>query len=156
MRLDDRLTGALLVLLGIAVAIAARGIPAVPGTTFGPDLLPTIIGVALAVCGGVICLGGVRAAAPGPWLDLSDWRGRTCGIIGAVWAIGGTILGVVYLQAIGFPLFAFGFALPLMLLMGAKPLVSAVVSAVVALVAFAIFSYLLLVPLPVGPLTVLG
>ena len=70
--------------------------------------------------------------------------------------LGGTIAGVLYLQTIGFPLFAFGFALPLMLLMGAKPLMSVIVSAVVALVAFAIFYYLLLVPLPVGPLTFLG
>jgi hypothetical protein len=156
MRLDDRLTGGLIALLGIVVAVAARGIPSVPGTTFGPDLLPTIVGVALAVCGGLIFLGGLRAAAPGPWVDLSDWAGRPRGIIGAVWAIGGTIAGVLYLQTIGFPLFAFGFALPLMLLMGAKPLMSVIVSAVVALVAFAIFYYLLLVPLPVGPLTFLG
>lgn len=156
MRLDDRLTGLLLALLGIAVIVGARGIPAVPGTTFGPDLLPTIVGVALAVCGAVIFVGGVRAAGTVPWVDLSDWHGRGRGIVGAVWAIGGTIVGVLYLQTLGFPIFAFVFALPLMLLMGAKPLIAAIVSAVVALVAFAIFYYLLLVPLPVGPLTFLG
>ncbi len=156
MRLDDRLTGFLLTLAGIVVAIAARGIPSVPGTTYGPDLLPTIIGIALAVCGGLVFVGGVKAAADGPWIDLSDWSGRTLGIIGAIWAVGGTIVGVLFLRQIGFPLFAFGFALPLMLLMGARPLVSVVVSAVVALVAFALFYHLLLVPLPVGPLTFLG
>lgn len=156
MRLDDRLTGLFLALLGIVVGVAARGIPSVPGTTYGPDLLPTIIGVALTLCGGVVFVGGVKAASGGPWVDLSDWAGRTLGIVGAAWAIGGTIVGVFYLREIGFPLFALGFALPLMLLMGARPLVAAAVSVVVALVAFAIFYYLLLVPLPVGPLTFLG
>lgn len=156
MRLDDRLTGLLLALFGIVVGVSARGIPSVPGTTYGPDLLPTIVGIALTVCGGLIFVGGVKAAADGPWIDLSDWSGRTLGIIGAIWAIGGTIVGVIFLRDIGFPIFAFCFALPLMLLMGARPLVSVIVSTVVALVAFAIFYYLLLVPLPVGPLTFLG
>ncbi len=156
MRLDDRLTGGLLVLAGIGITVAARGIPSVPGTTFGPDLLPMIVGVSLAACGVLIFVGGVRAAGTVPWVDLSDWSGRGRGIVGAVWAVGGTIVGVLFLQQLGFPLFAFVFALPLMLLMGARPVISIVVSAVVALVAFAIFYYLLLVPLPVGPLTFLG
>jgi hypothetical protein len=156
MRLDDRISGLLIAFLGIVVVVAAREIPSVPGTTFGPDLLPTIVGVALAVCGATIFVGGVRAAGGGPLVDLSDWSGHGRGIIGAIWAIGGTLVGVFYLQTIGFPLFAFVFALPLMLLMGARPLVSTLVSVGVALIAFAIFYYLLLVPLPVGPLTFLG
>jgi len=156
MRIDDRIMALGLGLLAAVVIWSARGIPSVPGTTFGPDLLPMIVGVSLAACGVLIFVGGVRAAGTVPWVDLSDWAGRGRGIVGAVWAVGGTIVGVLFLQQLGFPLFAFVFALPLMLLMGARPVISIVVSAVVALVAFAIFYYLLLVPLPVGPLTFLG
>lgn len=156
MRLDDRISGALIVFLGAVVLVGARGIPAVPGTTFGPDLMPTIVGAALAICGATIFVGGARAAGTVPWVDLSDWAGKHLGVVGAVWSVGGTILGILYIGRLGFPIFAFVFALPLMLMMGARLVVSALVAAGVSLTAYAVFVHLLLVPLPAGPLAFLG
>lgn len=152
MQLDDRIIGILLGLLAVATIVLARQIPAVPGTTFGPELMPTLIGVALAGAAGRIFYKGFRVANPGPWLDVSDWHGQTRGLVAAAWSIAGTILALLFFNHIGFPLYAFFFALPLMLLLGAKPLMSVIISLALALVAFVIFSRLLLVPLPVGPL----
>ena len=156
MRLDDRLSGLLVVALGIIVAIAAHDIPAVPGATFGPSLMPTLIGIGLAATGGTIAAGGFRARQAGPIFDLSDWQGQHRGILGAIWTIGGIVAGIFFVDTIGFPLFALALAVPLMLIMGARPVTSLVVSLIVVAAAFGIFYYLLLVPLPVGPLTFLG
>jgi putative tricarboxylic transport membrane protein len=87
---------------------------------------------------------------------VSDWNGQTRGLVAAAWAIAGTIVGILFFDRLGFPLYAFLFALPLMLLMGARPLMAIIVSLVVALAAFLVFYRLLLVPLPVGPLLFLS
>lgn len=152
MRLDDRIVGLLLGLLATAVILLARQIPAVPGTTFGPDLMPTLIGVAMAGAAARIFWLGWRAASPGPLLDVSDWNGQERGLVCAAWAIGGTLIGIFFLNDIGFPLYSVCFALPLMLLMGARPIVAVPVALVLTLAAYAAFTRLLLVPLPAGPL----
>ena len=152
MRFDDRIIGLLLGLLAFATIYLARQIPAVPGTTYGPELMPTLVGIAMAGAAVRIFYLGLRAATPGPLVDVSDWNGQSRGLVAAAWAIAGTIIGVLFFDKLGFPLYAFLFALPLMLLMRAKPLMAVIVSLVVALAAFLVFSRLLLVPLPVGPL----
>lgn len=152
MRFDDRIVGLLLGLLAIAIIVLARQIPAVPGTTFGPDIMPTLIGLAMAAAAARIFWTGWRTAVPGPLLDVSDWNGQSRGLLCAAWAIGGTLIGIFFLGDIGFPLYGFFFALPLMLLMGARPLVALPVAIAVTAIAYLTFSRLLLVPLPVGPL----
>jgi hypothetical protein len=152
MRFDDRINGILLGLLALAIIVLARQIPAVPGTTFGPDLMPTLIGLGMAGAALRIFFLGLRSTTAGPWVDVSDWRGQTRGLVAAFWAIAGAILGILFLNQLGFPIFAVLYALPLMLLLGVRPLLSAIVSVVVALLAFLVFYRVLMVPLPVGPL----
>ena len=89
-------------------------------------------------------------------LDLSDWHGRRKGIVAAAWAILGTAVGILLFDRLGFPLFGFAFALPLMLLMGARPLMAAVVALAMVLATHFFFTRALFVPLPVGPLSFLG
>ena len=155
MRIDDRITAVVLGLLAAMVVWSARAIPAVPGTTFGPDLFPILIGLSLGGAAIGIFLEGVRTAG-GPLLDLSDWHGRRKGIAAAAWAILGTVVGILFFDRLGFPLFGFAFALPLMLLMGARPPVAIVVAAATVLGTHLFFTRALFVPLPVGPLTFLG
>lgn len=151
MRFDDRITALVLGLLGAVVVWSARTIPSVPGTTFGPDLFPTLIGLGLGGAALGIFLKGLRTAG-GPLLDLSDWHGRRKGIAAAAWATAGTVVGILFFDSLGFPLFGFAFTLPLMLLMGARPLTAVVVAAVVVLGTHLFFTRALFVPLPVGPL----
>ena len=63
MRRADLWLGALLALLGTAVAWAARGFPAVPGQKVGAGLLPGIVGAALVVCALALVWRSTRAAA---------------------------------------------------------------------------------------------
>jgi hypothetical protein len=155
MRIDDRIVAIALGLLALAVVWSATAIPAVPGTTFGPGLFPILIGIGLGGTALSIFVKGARTAG-GPLLDLSDWHGRSRGIVAAAWAILGTAVGILFFDELGFPLFGFAFAVPLMLLMGARPLLAAIVAAAMVLATHFFFTRALFVPLPVGPLSFLG
>lgn len=156
MRIDDRVLGVVLALLALSIIWQAQTIPSVPGTTFGPSLMPTLIGVVMAACALAVFLGGLRSAGAGPLIDVSVWRGQTRGLICAAWAILGVVAGIAVMPLIGFPLFGLAYALPLMLLMGARPVAAVPVAVLVVICAYAVFKRVLSVPLPAGPLTFLG
>lgn len=152
MRIDDRLIGGALALLSLAIILGARGLPSVPGTTFGPELMPTLIGIAMGVLSIRIFITGVLQNNGNGWFDLSEWKGARRPVYCAVWTIAGVGLGIVLLPIIGFPLYGLGFALPLMLLMGARLMSAVLTSVCLVLVAQFVFARLLFVPLPAGPL----
>lgn len=156
MRIDDRILGVGLALLALLIIWQAQTIPSVPGTTFGPSLMPTLIGLVMVACGLAVFLGGVRGAGTGPLVDVSVWRGQSRGLLCAAFAILGVVIGIAVMPSIGFPLFGLLYALPLMLLMGARPVAAVPVAVVVVLCAYLVFKRLLYVPLPAGPLTFLG
>ena len=156
MRFDDRITGVALWGLAVFVIAMAWEIPAVPGTTFGPDLFPILIGIGLILTGGVIFWNGWRSTGGGKFIDLSDWHGCAKGIVASAWTIGGIVVAIAFFDEIGFPLFSIGYALPMMLMMGARPLVSVIVTLVTVAIAFFVFSRIMFVPLPLGPLSFLG
>lgn len=156
MRFDDRIVGVALALLSLFVIWQSQQVPSVPGTRFGPSLMPTVLGIVIAGCGVVNFLGGVRSAGAAPMIDISVWKDRRRGLLAALWSILGIVFGILYMPAIGFPLFGLLYALPLMMLMGARPIAAIPVCVVVVLLAYFAFKRLLYVPLPAGPLSFLG
>nr|WP_306268851.1 tripartite tricarboxylate transporter TctB family protein [Pararhizobium sp. IMCC3301] len=152
MRIDDRLIGGALALLSMAIILGARGLPSVPGTTFGPELMPTLIGTAMGVLSIRIFVTGLLQNGATGWVDISEWKGAKRPVYCAIWTIAGIALGIALLPIIGFPLYGLGFALPLMLLMGARAVSAVLTSVCLVLVAQFVFARLLFVPLPAGPL----
>lgn len=152
MRIDDRLIGGALALLSIAIILGARGLPSVPGTRFGPELMPTLIGIAMGVLSIRIFITGLTQNGVTGWFNASEWAGATRPLYCAIWTLAGIALGIVLLPVIGFPLYGLGFALPLMLLMGARLVPAVLTSVALVLVAQFVFARLLFVPLPAGPL----
>lgn len=57
MKVSDRVTGAMLVALGVAAYWGGSLLPPVPGQQVGPNVFPMVIGAALTVCGVLILLG---------------------------------------------------------------------------------------------------
>jgi putative tricarboxylic transport membrane protein len=57
MHLSDRVTGLFLVALGGVAAYGGSRLPPVPGQQIGPEVFPMIVGVSLALCGGLIAAG---------------------------------------------------------------------------------------------------
>ncbi|PKR49073.1 tripartite tricarboxylate transporter TctB family protein [Thalassospira marina] len=151
MRIDDRLTGLIFAVLGGGVIILAQQLPAVPGTTFGPNLMPTLIGIAMLVLALKILVTGFRAANHGPIIDLSAWHGRTRGIIAAIWTMAGVLVAIYALPVIGFPLLGLVYTIVLMLLMQIRPVIAVPVALFVILGLQYVFAQILYVPLSAGP-----
>jgi putative tricarboxylic transport membrane protein len=57
MMLSDRVTGATLMALGAAAALAGSRLPAVPGQDVGPAVFPMVVGIGLVICGAMIAFG---------------------------------------------------------------------------------------------------
>lgn len=57
MKVSDRLTGAMLVGLGVASYWGGSRLPQIPGQQIGPNVFPMVIGAALVACGVLIILG---------------------------------------------------------------------------------------------------
>ncbi|QDY70644.1 tripartite tricarboxylate transporter TctB family protein [Qingshengfaniella alkalisoli] len=151
MRIDNRLFGIAIVLLGAAVIYEARHLPKVPGSTFGPGLMPTIIGICFSGLGIKIALSAFMKPADGmPLVDFSAWNNQGRGIIAAIWTLMGALLSILFLQPIGFPLLAVIYVFPLMLLMKARPVPAAIVAATTVLGLHYVFTNILFVPLPSG------
>ncbi|WP_085586345.1 tripartite tricarboxylate transporter TctB family protein [Thalassospira mesophila] len=152
MRIDDRLTGLIFAVLGCGVIFLAQQLPAVPGTTFGPNLMPTLIGVAMLGLSLKIMIAALRTTHHGPWFDISAWQGRTRGIISAIWTMTGVLVAIYALPVIGFPLLGLVYTIGLMLLLQIRLVIALPVGLIVILGLQYVFAQILYVPLSAGPL----
>ena len=57
MKVSDRVTGLMLVVLGALAYWGGSLLPPVPGQQVGPDVFPMVIGAGLVICGVFIMLG---------------------------------------------------------------------------------------------------
>lgn len=57
MKVSDRVTGLMLVVLGALAYWGGSKLPPVPGQQVGPDVFPMVIGAGLVICGVLIMLG---------------------------------------------------------------------------------------------------
>lgn len=57
MKVSDRVTGAMLMGLGVAAYWGGSLLPPVPGQQVGPNVFPMVIGAALVLCGVLVMLG---------------------------------------------------------------------------------------------------
>ncbi len=57
MHLSDRVTGLFLVALGGLAAYGGSRLPPVPGQEIGPEVFPMVVGIGMALCGGMIAAG---------------------------------------------------------------------------------------------------
>lgn len=149
MRLSDRMLGAALIVVALALGIYSQTFPAIPGQQYGAAAFPTAIAVALGGCGFILLVRGLRAARE-PLITRSEWT-RTPGALLAVLV---TILGVIAYILLARPV---GFA-PVMAAVLAVVLATlrvpwwqtAIVAVGTTLVIDFVFRSLLLVPLPFG------
>ena len=61
---------------GLLVAGYAQTFPPMPGQNIGPSLFPTVIGIGLALAGGVLAVSGLKRRDT-PWLEIDAWARRT-------------------------------------------------------------------------------
>ncbi len=150
MKIADRIMGPLLALFGLCIIWRAHHLPSIPGARFGPDLLPTIIGITLILFGGILFAHSARETTP--LINLSEWQVTTRNKLAAIWALGGLLAGTFLFEPLGFVLFGTLFMAGLMALMEARLPTIIVIAPLFTLALYLTFAGLLRVELPAGPL----
>lgn len=150
MTLQDRIGGFILVILGVAVVIASLGLPSIPGQPVGPAVFPTVLGVALGLAGLVIF------AKPQHQVSQGTEPLETTSVISTLRMLSPVailILGFFIMESIGFLVTGFLIILITSLLLRGPVVGSLLLSVVMTVVIYTIFSSLLRVPLPAGILS---
>lgn len=154
MRFNDAVFGVALLLAAAAIFIVAHGFPAMPGQDFGPALFPNLIAIGFVVCGGVLLSTGLRRPEFHGVVALGEWArsGGHLADVGLV--IGGLVVLIAVWDRVGFLIAATLLTGGLMARFRGGRLLSSFAGGLVAcLVIDWIFRRILLVPLPLGPLT---
>jgi putative tricarboxylic transport membrane protein len=151
MRVNDLISGALLIALAAAMIGYTFTFPPFPGQKFGPSLFPRILGGGLVLCGLLLMLRGRGQLAAGAPLASIDPAYRPVRGWASVAMILGVIVAYIALSdAIGFVPVAFLGVLALLWWFGVG-LGRALVIALVAVLAVDwFFGWLFRVPLPLG------
>lgn len=152
MRIHDGLLGLFFLLLGGFVIWQSSTFPSMPGQAIGPDTFPTIFGV-LFIVGGLIIGRSGLAAASGRLLELNEgWR-HPERAIAALIAVVGTLVLAFFFEEIGFVIGCAVLMIALYILLGHRSPIWIAVSIIFVGVVYYGMAKLLLVPLPLGPLS---
>ncbi len=101
MRPSDLITGLVVLAGGLAAAGYAQTFPPMPGQRIGPGLFPTVIGLGLALAGGVLALSGLTQRGA-PWVEIEDWARNPRAFARAALVIGLLIAYTLVVNALGF------------------------------------------------------
>ena len=149
MRLNDRLAGPLLILLGAVVVLYARTFPVTAGRGGGPGFFPILIGVGIAVCGAVLLWSGWKQPDP-VWVEFENGLRRPRLALNGILVIGALVFYALVVDTVGFFLSAFVFLAGLFLAFGVRPRWITPIAVGVTLGLHVAFYTLLRVPLPWG------
>ena len=73
MKLNDLLSGFLLMLLAVAVLVNISGFPTIPGQNIGPAAFPGLLAWLLLLCSVVLMVRSFRSSVRTPWVELGAW-----------------------------------------------------------------------------------
>jgi putative tricarboxylic transport membrane protein len=98
MRLNDRLIGAVLLVLSLAVFRHTWSFPAIPGQPYGAALFPRVVSIGLAVVSLLLIVQGVRSGEP--LVRLQDGAAR--GLPAFATTLGALVFYVLCADRLGF------------------------------------------------------
>lgn len=166
MKVSDRVSGFLLVALGALTCYAASLLPTIAGQQIGPQVFPTVIGVALIACGVMIMIGVGSGFEDEEKLIVSEagdlakhqeaqsLADRIGVLFAGGWKVVMPPLALFFYflvsEKLGFWISAFLIIFTLSQTMGAKLRWSIIVSLIAPALIHLIFYKLLRVPLPAG------
>jgi putative tricarboxylic transport membrane protein len=153
MRINDSLFGLALLLLAGTILVMARSFPGMPGQDYGPALFPSLAGIGFGLCGAVLLLRGIPRLRSEGIVHVSEWAHGWGGLVDVALIVGGLVLWMLIWNVTGFMLGGTLYATALIVRFRGKPLSSLAIALIVVIVIDFGFRRLLLVPLPLGPLT---
>ncbi len=166
MKVSDRVTGLMLVVLGALAYYGGSLLPPVPGQQVGPDVFPMVVGGALLVCGVLIMLGIGRTFEEDEKIVTSETgevadaaqvqpeRGWVADFLSGGWKVLTPPVALFFYyfasEKLGFWITAFIMILVLAWTQGAKPKWAVGLAIVAPAFVHLVFYKLLRVPLPIG------
>ena len=150
MKVNDAVTGAILIALGLVILWHIQGFPAMPGQRFGPAWFPGVVAAGLAICGAMLVVQGVRSGQA--LVAFAGWTRRRRPVAGFISVIAGLLFYVLASNALGFHLTAIAVTLLWLRVLGARWPVAIPVAILAPLVIHLAFYKLLRIPLPWGVL----
>ena len=166
MKVSDRVTGLILVVLGALAYYGGSLLPPVPGQQVGPDVFPMVIGGALVACGVLIMLGIGRTFEDEEKVVTSETgevvqadqlereRGWVAGFLNGGWKVL-TPPAALFFYYFGSEKLGFWITATLMIFVlawtqGAKPKWAIALAILAPAFVHLVFYKLLRVPLPIG------
>jgi putative tricarboxylic transport membrane protein len=151
MRVNDLISGALLVLLAVVMIGYTTTFPPFPGQKYGPSLFPRILGVGLILCGGLLMLRGWKLQATGQRLgQIDDTYRAQRGWMSVLLMIGAITFYIVFSNILGFVVTGFLVLFTLLWWFGSSVPRAALAALIAVLVIDWFFGWLFRVPLPLG------
>ena len=150
MKVNDAVTGAILIALGLVILWHIQGYPAMPGQKFGPAWFPGLVAGGLALCGAILVVQGVRSGAA--LVAFADWTRRRRPVAGFLSVIAGLIFYVLVSNPLGFHLTAIAVSLLWLRVLGTRWALAIPVALVATVAIHLAFYKLLRIPLPWGVL----
>lgn len=150
MRFNNVIPGGLLILFALAEIAYASTFPRLHGQDYGPDLFPTLIGIGLLVCGGILVFQGVAQRAQVPMLSIGDWAQDRQNIANVVILLASMLFYILASDALGFIPTSLLILTILLRRFGSSWITTIVVAFTTTFVIHTLFAKLLLVPLPWG------
>jgi putative tricarboxylic transport membrane protein len=151
MRVNDLISGALLIALAAAMIAYTFTFPPFPGQKYGPSLFPRIIGGGMLACGLLLLIRGRRQLAAGaPLGEIDDAYRATRGWSGVAVILGVIAAYIAFSNMLGFVPVAFAGVLLLLWWFGVPLGRALVISFITVLVVDWFFGWLFRVPLPLG------
>jgi putative tricarboxylic transport membrane protein len=155
-KLNDAVWGALLALLGATILWYVQDFPRIPGQNVGPALFPSVLAVALLVCGTILIATGLKArrlaAAAAPWAVAPEWLRSPRHVLAFAVLAASNLFYLLVVDRLGFLLTAFVYLAALMWVLRVRLGLVLPVALLMALVIHYAFYKLLRVPLPWGVL----
>jgi putative tricarboxylic transport membrane protein len=151
--LHDAVWGALVLLLGIAILVAIRNFPTIPGQQYGPALFPGVIAVGLMICGAVLCYRSLASRAPHAplrFIAFDPWVRSPRHVVAFAVVISVNVLYVAFVERIGFVLTGIAYLSALFAVFRVRARWIVPLAVIVTLVIHYAFYKLLRVPLPWG------
>jgi len=156
-RLNDAVTGGVLVIFALAVLAYASTFPSLHGQSYGPDLFPSLISAGLIACGAILIFRGIRERASDskkrPWVQLEALANNRSAAINFLLVLAALLLYILFSSTIGFIPMSLIILTTLLYRLGSSFSLAVPVAIVVTALIQVVFAKLLLVPLPPGLLS---
>lgn len=153
MKVNDAVSGAVLLALALAVLFEVRTFPNIPGQNIGPAAFPALLAVLLATCALVLVVRGIRdKRAHEAWITPGGWLKSAHHLRAFLVTIGVLVFYIVFSARLGFIPSGVLVLCTMFLTLGVRRRLILPIAVVVTLLIHTLFYKGLRVPLPWGVL----